>query len=50
MAELYLNRPLFPGSTESDQLTRILTVLGTPTKNEWPEGHQLAMNKGISFP
>jgi len=30
MAEMFLNRPLFPGTSEQDQLTRILTVLGTP--------------------
>ena len=42
MAEMYLGRPIFPGSTETDQLTRIVTVLGTPTNQEWPEGLQLA--------
>jgi len=42
MAELYLGRPLFPGSSEADQLTRIVTVLGTPSGSEWPEGHRLA--------
>ena len=42
MAELYLGRPIFPGSTEADQLTRIVTVLGTPTHQDWPEGLQLA--------
>ena len=38
MAELFLGRPIFPGTTESDQLTRIVTVLGAPTRSEWPEG------------
>lgn len=42
MGELYLGRPLFPGTSESDQLTRIITVLGTPQPSDWPEGHQLA--------
>ena len=42
MAELYLGRPIFPGVNEADQLTRIVTVLGTPTSAEWPEGIQLA--------
>ena len=50
MAEMYLGRPIFPGSTETDQLTRIVTVLGTPTNQEWPEGLQLASQKGIKFP
>lgn len=39
MGELYLGRPLFPGTSESDQLTRIITVLGTPQPSDWPEGH-----------
>jgi hypothetical protein len=36
MAEMYLNRPLFPGRNESDQLTAIVSVLGAPY--DWPEG------------
>jgi serine/threonine protein kinase len=31
MAEMYLGRPLFPGTSENDQLTRIVSVLGTPS-------------------
>jgi serine/threonine protein kinase len=50
MAELYLGRPLFPGRTESEQLMTIVTVLGTPSSTEWPEGHQIARAKGITFP
>jgi protein kinase len=50
MAELYLGRPIFPGVNETDQLTRIVTVLGTPTSSEWPEGIQLAQQKGIQIP
>ena len=50
MAELYLNRPLFPGTTEADQLTRILTVLGTPTKEEWSDGYAIALSKNINLP
>ena len=38
MGELFLGRPIFPGTSESDQLTRIVTVLGAPTRQEWPEG------------
>ena len=49
MAELYLGRPLFPGTSEADQLTRIVTVLGTPSSSEWPDGHRLATQKGVSF-
>ena len=32
MAELYTLRPLFPGSSEIDQIFKICSVLGTPTK------------------
>jgi protein kinase len=32
MAELYRYYPLFPGSTERDQINKILGVMGTPTK------------------
>jgi serine/threonine protein kinase len=42
MAELYSGTPLFPGSSEKDQLLRILQTMGTPTKEEWPEGYKLA--------
>ena len=29
-------RPLFPGSAEPDQLTKIFKILGTPTPATWP--------------
>lgn len=32
MAELYTLRPLFPGSSEIDQIFKICSVLGTPSK------------------
>lgn len=32
LAELYTFRPLFPGSSEVDQLFKICSVLGTPEK------------------
>lgn len=32
MAELYMLRPLFPGTSELDQLFKIVTIMGTPTK------------------
>lgn len=33
MAELFTLRPLFPGSTEMDQLFKTLAILGTPTES-----------------
>ncbi|KAF6202843.1 hypothetical protein GE061_003248 [Apolygus lucorum] len=50
MAELYTFRPLFPGTSEIDQIFKICSVHGTPDKREWYEGHQLAANMNFKFP
>jgi len=50
MAELYTLRPLFPGSSETDQLYKTCSVLGTPSQQQWPEGHRLASQIGFRFP
>lgn len=50
MAELYTFRPLFPGSSEIDQLFKICSVMGTPEKSVWPEGHRLASTIHFQFP
>jgi len=50
MAELYTCRPLFPGSSESDQLYKICSVLGTPSQQQWPEGYKLASQLGFRWP
>lgn len=42
MAELYSLRPLFPGTSEADELYKICSVMGTPTAATWPEGLKLA--------
>ncbi|XP_053566355.1 serine/threonine-protein kinase ICK [Bombina bombina] len=47
MAEVYMLRPLFPGSSEIDTMFKICQILGTPKKTDWPEGYQLA--SAISF-
>ncbi|VIO97151.1 Uncharacterized protein BM_BM9760 [Brugia malayi] len=49
MAELYMLRPLFPGTSELDQLFKIITILGTPNKDDWPEGYQLAVAMNFKF-
>ncbi|KPI84240.1 mitogen-activated protein kinase (MPK9) [Leptomonas seymouri] len=49
-AELYLCRPLFPGTSESDQLFKICSVLGSPAPSEWDEGYQLARRMTMRFP
>jgi len=35
-AEMVTGRPLFPGTSEKDQLLKIFTLLGTPTVDTWP--------------
>jgi protein kinase len=47
MAELYTLRPLFPGSSETDQMHKICSVLGTPTAHTWPEGLKQAQTVGF---
>eukprot|EP01062_Namystynia_karyoxenos_P080904 TRINITY_DN8795_c0_g1_i1.p1 TRINITY_DN8795_c0_g1~~TRINITY_DN8795_c0_g1_i1.p1 ORF type:complete len:381 (+),score=119.59 TRINITY_DN8795_c0_g1_i1:135-1277(+) len=50
MAELYLMRPLFPGTSETDEIFKICSVLGTPTPQQWPEGQRLAAVMSFKFP
>uniref|UniRef100_A0A8C2UTK9 non-specific serine/threonine protein kinase n=1 Tax=Chinchilla lanigera TaxID=34839 RepID=A0A8C2UTK9_CHILA len=50
MAELYTLRPLFPGTSEVDEIFKICQVLGTPRKSDWPEGYQLASSMNFRFP
>lgn len=32
-----------------DQLNKIVKILGTPDKNDWPEGYKMAQAKGINL-
>ncbi|KAJ6001826.1 hypothetical protein N7522_007053 [Penicillium canescens] len=41
MAEMYTGRPLFPGTTNEDQLTKIFRLMGTPSERTWPGISQL---------
>mmetsp|Transcript_7463 Transcript_7463/g.8465 ORF Transcript_7463/g.8465 Transcript_7463/m.8465 type:complete len:399 (+) Transcript_7463:26-1222(+) len=50
LAELISGRPLFPGSSEGDQLMKVCSTLGTPSNIDWPEGHKLASKLGYKFP
>ncbi|KAK4924685.1 negative regulator of the PHO system, partial [Elasticomyces elasticus] len=36
MAEMYTGRPLFPGTTNEDQLQKIFRLMGTPSERTWP--------------
>ncbi|XP_068975767.1 serine/threonine-protein kinase ICK isoform X2 [Bombus flavifrons] len=50
MAELYTFRPLFPGKSEIDEIFKICSVIGTPEKDDWPDGYQLAAAMNFKFP
>ena len=36
MAEMFTGRPLFPGTTNEDQLQKIFRLMGTPSERTWP--------------
>lgn len=48
-AELLTREPLFQGRNEVDQLSKIFSLLGTPTATSWPEFHSLPNAKAL-FP
>jgi len=48
-AEMNNGRPLFPGSSDSDQLLKIFKTLGTPTPKTWPSITELPDYK-TNFP
>jgi len=48
-AEMLTGRPLFPGTSEKDQLHKIFQILGTPTLESWPGMEQLPQYK-TDFP
>ena len=50
LAELYLLKPIFCGNSSIDQLSKICSILGTPTQKEWPEGYKLAASQKMSLP
>ena len=43
-------RPLFQGNSEMDQISKICSVLGSPSNEIWSEGFKHASKKGINFP
>ena len=47
--EMACGRPLFPGTSDHDQLMRIFKMLGTPTEESWPSMHDLPEYKS-DFP
>lgn len=49
MAELYMMKPIFQGTSETDQLYKICSILGSPASS-WPESVKLATKLNIRFP
>ncbi|KAJ7550641.1 hypothetical protein O6H91_07G110700 [Diphasiastrum complanatum] len=47
--ELLAGQPLFPGSTDIDQLSRVIKILGVPKEENWPGVSKLADYNKISF-
>eukprot|EP00118_Oscarella_pearsei_P015934 m.148135 g.148135 ORF g.148135 m.148135 type:complete len:531 (+) comp38490_c1_seq16:3913-5505(+) len=50
MAEVYTYRPLFPGTSELDEIFKVCTVLGTPSRATWSEAAVLATAMNFRFP
>lgn len=50
MAELFTLRPLFPGSSEADEIYKICSVIGSPNQKIWSTGLQLANVIDYKFP
>lgn len=49
MAELFIARPLFQGTSETDQLYKIMAIIGPPTQKTWSEGIIYANKLGLRF-
>jgi serine/threonine protein kinase len=49
MAELFLGMPIFPGQSELNQVDTIFKILGTPPKEHWREGYELALKRNYTF-
>ena len=45
VAEMFNNKPLFPGDSEIGQLYKIFQIMGTPTEKMWPDSVNLAEYK-----
>lgn len=50
LAELYSLQPLFPGSSEIDQIYLVFRLLGTPTADSWPEGAAVLDSMQLCIP
>ncbi|XP_031483093.1 cyclin-dependent kinase F-4-like [Nymphaea colorata] len=50
MAELFTLHPLFPGSSEADEICKICSVIGSPDQDTWADGLRLADSMNYQFP
>jgi len=50
LGELIFNEVLFPGKSELDQLSKIFSLIGTPTSEIWIDLHSSSLARKIIFP
>jgi serine/threonine protein kinase len=50
IAELFTQKPLFQGTSETDQFFKICGIVGPPGPTNWPDGVRLATRLGIRLP
>ncbi|XKL62121.1 hypothetical protein PGB90_001954 [Kerria lacca] len=50
IAEMFLKKPIFPGTSEVDQLDRIFQIIGTPSAESWPDNVSLEKNVFLDWP
>lgn len=50
MAELYMGKPIFQGSSDIDQIYKIVALQGTFNNQTWPNGVRYATKLGLRFP
>lgn len=50
LGELLSLEPLFPGTSDIDQLSRLVKVLGSPTEENWPGCSNLPDYRKLCFP
>ncbi|KAH8741576.1 cdc2-like protein kinase [Cryptosporidium ryanae] len=48
-AEMITGKPLFPGTSDDDQLLKIFSILGTPNPKEWSQLQELPLWKQRTF-
>lgn len=48
-AELHRRKPFLRGASEADQLSKIFSVIGSPSESEWPEESYFSCNAYAGF-